>query len=619
MDWYENIVPKDKNFTLVDTPKKFSMMTRALDGVKLVGVDLETTGLNPRKDIIVGMSIASSFLDAFYIPLCRSTGDPYWENVTVNRWMDKWLRGDNVKKIMQNGKFDRKMLRKKGLDVENFVFDTMLAAHLLNENVSKKLEECGGRELDSIHSTAHFKLSQAVHNMGITPLDGAKGMLRIPINLMKNYACMDVTTTYELSSIYQVRMEEQNLDRLFYVLIMPLQEVLMEMEERGVRIDVDKLRQLREGEPEHVKLEEQILELAGYKLNLNSPEQISELLYQKLKLTAQKEKNGKLATDDTSLGRIVGEHPIVELIRKYRSFFKLYTSYVVALSELLEGDRIYTDYLVHGTRTGRLASANPNLQNIPARSQFGKLIRECFVPDLNCKFGDYDFSQIELRVLAYYSRDLILLDAYKTNKDIHRKTASVAFKISEASVSDDQRVAGKTLNFGVVYGMTEYGLVDSLKGHWKEGVSEYLQAREFINRYFDEYKGVSKLVNRVYADLDKTNEVVSMFGRKRRLPEIRSAEGGMRRYLQRQCFNAYIQGTASDITSLALIRVNRRLKEEGFKSRPVLDVHDELIFNVLNEEVEDVVPMIKNEMEQLVGDMDVPLVVDEKLTECWKK
>jgi len=309
----------------------------------------------------------------------------------------------------------------------------------------------------------------------------------------------------------------------------------------------------------------------------------------------------------------------VDLIRKYRSAFKIYTSYVIGLHELLDGGRLYTNYLVHGARTGRLASADPNLQNIPVRSEFGRKIRACFVPDAGCKFGDFDFSQIELRVLAYYSRDPILLDAYLKGYDIHRKTAAVSFGVSEDRVSEDQRAAGKTLNFGVVYGMSEYGLKDALKGHWKPGIDEALQARAFLEKYFNEYSGVKKLIDKVHRALDEKGEIVSLFGRRRRFPEIRAAKGGFKRYLQRQCFNALVQGTASDITSLALIRVNKMLKEEGFESRPVLDVHDELIFNIPEREAEEVPRRIREVMIEPVGGIDVALEVDGNLIDCWEK
>jgi len=482
------------------------------------------------------------------------------------------------------------------------------------------LEFCGKRELPENHSSAHLKISDVVHKLGIdNSTKTAKGMLRVPIELMKNYGCLDVTTCFRLAQLYEPRLEQENLARLFYMLMMPLQEVLMEMEERGVKIDTDKLRKLRDDEPTYLKLEKQIYEMTGKRLNLNSPDQISNLLYEKLKLPVQSDKDGKRTTDDGSLIKIMDAHPVVGLIRQYRSSFKIYTSYVLGLSDLLDDGRLYTNYLVHGARTGRLASADPNLQNIPVKTDQGKKIRACFIPDDGCKLGPFDFSQIELRVLGCYSRDPILLDAYFTGKDIHRKTASVAFQIPLESVGDEseERGAGKTLNFGIIYGMTEHGLVNALKGHWKPG-NEYLQAKEFIKRYFDEYKGVDALVKKVHADLEITQEVVNMFGRKRRFPNIQTATGGLKRYLLRQSFNAYIQGTASDITSLALIRENNMLKKEGYSTRPILDVHDEIIFNIPKNEIE-VCKKIAELMIEPVGTMDVPLEVNYNLHDCWKK
>jgi DNA polymerase-1 len=366
-------------------------------------------------------------------------------------------------------------------------------------------------------------------------------------------------------------------------------------------------------------LEKQIYEMTGKRLNLNSPDQISDLLYEKLKLPVQSDKEGKRTTDDGSLIKLMDAHPVVGLIRQYRSSFKIYTSYVLGLSDLLDDGRLYTNYLVHGARTGRLASADPNLQNIPVKTDQGKKIRACFIPDDGCKLGPFDFSQIELRVLGCYSRDPILLDAYFTGKDIHRKTASVAFQMPLESIGEEsnERQAGKTLNFGIIYGMTEHGLVNALKGHWKPG-NEYLQAKEFIKRYFDEYRGVDALVKKVHADLEITQEVVNMFGRKRRFPNIQTATGGLKRYLLRQCFNAYIQGTASDITSLALIRVNSMLKKEGYSTRPILDVHDEIIFNIPKNEIE-VCEKIAEIMIEPVGTMDIPLEVNHNLHDCWEK
>ena len=616
-DWYQELIPADKNFVLVDTPKKFSTMARYLDDAKLAAFDCETTGLNTRHDRIIGMGFATSFTNAFYVPTLNGMGDPYWENSAIMGWMNKWLRNENIKKVLHNGKYDRKMLRSRGIDIGGFTFDTLLADFLLDENLPHKLEFCGKRELPENHSNAHIRISEIVHKLGINnAAKTAKGMLRVPIELMKNYGCLDVTTCWKLAQLYEPRLEQENLDRLFYMLIMPLQEVLMEMEERGVKIDVDKLRKLRDDEPIFLQLEKQIFEITEKRLNLNSPEQISELLYDKLKLPIQSDKDGKRTTDDKSLIKLLDAHPVVDLIRQYRSSFKIYTSYVLGLSDLLDNGRLYTNYLVHGARTGRLASADPNLQNIPVKTDQGKQIRACFIPDDGCSLGPFDYSQIELRVLACYSRDPILLDAYFTGKDIHQKTASVAFQIPLESVQNE-RQAGKTLNFGIIYGMAEHGLVNALKGHWKPG-NEYLQAKEFIQRYFDEYKGVDALVKKVHSDLEVTHEVVNMFGRKRRFPNIQTATGGLKRYLLRQSFNAYIQGTASDITSLGLIRVNNMLKKEGYATRPILDVHDEIIFNIPENEKE-VCEKIAKIMIEPVGTMDVPLEVDYKLHDCWRK
>jgi DNA polymerase-1 len=618
-DWYEEIVPKDKNFTLVDTPKKFGMMTRVLEDKKVVGTDLETTGLNSRKDLIVGMSFAYSFKDAFYIPMSKGTGDPYWnENSSILKWIKKYLDNDQVGFVLHNGKFDRKFMRREGFDIRNFAFDTMLADYLINENFAHKLEICGRRMLPDDHSRAHDKISELVKQLGISK-GTALGMLRVPMKLMKNYACLDTTSSFELSQLYNPILEKENLGRLYYMLMMPLQEVLMEMEERGVRIDTERLRKLKEVEPDYIKFSEEIFEMVGERLNLNSPDQVCELLYDKLRLTRQNNKEGNPSSDDGALSKLSGEHPVVDLIRKYRSSFKIYTSYIVGLSELLDGDRLYTSFLAHGTRTGRLSSADPNLQNIPVRSDLGKKIRACFVPDIGSKFGDYDFSQIELRALAYYSRDPILLKAYQTNEDIHRKTASIAFGVNLENVTDRQRGAGKTLNFGVIYGMSAYGLKDALKGHWREGIDEVVQAQQFLDKYFGDYRGVKSLIDRTHKELDRTGEVISMFGRRRRFPNINSVKGFKKGFLQRQAFNALVQGTASDITSLALIRVNNLLKERGFNARPVIDVHDELIFNVPNEECEELGRLIPECMIQKVGDFDVPLGVDGHFSEHWEK
>jgi len=613
MELWSQLVPEDKKFTLVNSPKDFAKMTRILEDKERVAVDTETTGLNFCVNEICGVSIAYSFEEAFYVPYKRGKRQFYWENEAINKWLDDYLKSDGIMKSAHNGKYDRKMLRKDGFDIGGFVFDTMLADYLLNENNPHALEKCARRELGDDHANRHDKLHEIVANMGWKR--NPEAMWNIPHELMTNYACMDTIACWKLAEIYHNRLEEQNLARLFYTLVMPLQEVIMEMEERGVRIDVELLQSLKDGEPEYTVYEKQIFEMVGFKTNLNSPEQVMDMLYNKLQLPEQKDKEGTRTSDDKALEKLQDKHPVVELMRKYRSAFKLYTSYVVGLWNALDGDRLHTSYLVHGTRTGRLSSAEPNLQNIP-RGKKAKYIKDCFVADDGTILGFYDFSQIELRVLAFYSRDPILMDAYLTGKDIHRKTASAVFQMPFEQVDDERRQGGKTINFGIIYGMTEHGLVENLKGFWKEG-NEYMQAREFINRYFAEYKEVRKLVDRVHQDMDSSHEVISMFGRRRRFPQIDFVEGNKKKYLQRQGFNALVQGTASDITSLALVKTNNMLKEKGFETRPVLDIHDELVFLIPENEIEAVDVEIKKVMQTAPSNFDIPLEVDGVHAKSW--
>ncbi len=613
MELWSQLIPEDKDFTLVNSPKSFARMTRILEDKKRVAVDTETTGLSFKKNEVVGLSIAYSFEEAFYVPYKRGKGQFYWENEAIMKWINDYLISEEIVKSAHSGKFDRKMLRQDGFDIGGFVFDTMLADYILNENNPHALEKCARRELGDDHANRHDKLHDIVSKMGWQRNPAA--MWNIPHELMTNYACMDTVACWKLAEIYHKRLEEQNLARLFYTLVMPLQEVIMEMEERGIRIDVEMLQNLKDGEPEYTIYEKQIYEMVGFQINLNSPEQVMDMLYNKLQLPEQTDKEGKRTSDDKALEKLQNKHPVIETMRKYRSAFKLYTSYVVGLWNALDDDRLHTSYLVHGTRTGRLSSAEPNLQNIP-RGKKAKYIKDCFVADEGCNLGFYDFSQIELRVLAYYSRDPVLLDAYRTGKDIHAKTSAAVFQIPYEKVDDPKRQAGKTINFGIIYGMTEHGLVENLKGFWKEG-NEYMQAREFINRYFAEYKGVKALVDKVHGDMSSTHEVVSMFGRRRRFPQIEYVEGNKLKYLQRQGFNALIQGTASDITSLALVKTNNMLKEKGFETRPVLDIHDELVFRIPEKEQEAVDHEIKQIMKTAPSNFDIPLEVDCAHTKSW--
>ena len=406
---------------------------------------------------------------------------------------------------------------------------------------------------------------------------------------------------------------DTDLWNLYNDVELPLVPVLREMEAAGVRFDVDKLKEAEQRlTAELNELEQRIYALSGEPFNINSPRQVGELLFEKLKIDekAKKSRTGQYSTSEEVLMALKERHEIVGLILEYRELKKLISTYIAALPEYIAADgKIHTTYNQTVTATGRLSSSNPNLQNLPIRSERGKLIREAVIPDEGCLFLSADYSQIELRLLAHFSQDEHLLQAFRSGQDIHAATAARIFKLPIEQITKDQRRKAKTANFGIIYGISAFGLAQQLDCPRNE-------ARQLIDDYFAAFPGVIKFIERQKEKARVRGYAETLFGRKRYLPDILSNNATVRSFAERNAVNAPIQGTAADIIKIAMIAIHRRLQEEGLKAQMIMQVHDELNFNVPENEVERVREIVVSEMESVVH-LSVPLIADCGVGHNW--
>jgi DNA polymerase-1 len=426
------------------------------------------------------------------------------------------------------------------------------------------------------------------------------------------YSCEDAHATYELTRILERKIKEEEFEHLFHEVEIPLIEVLTEMEFVGVKIDANHFQGLSsEFREELSRLEEEIHELAGGPFNINSPQQLGKILFEKLRLSNPKKTKTGYATDVKVLTRLAAEHPLPRLVLDYRSLSKLVSTYVEALPRMVhpETARIHTSFNQAVTATGRLSSSDPNLQNIPIRTPDGRRIRQGFVPEKGSLMLSADYSQIELRILAQISGDVQLREAFRKEQDIHGHTASLLFECKPKDVTQEMRRRAKVINFGVIYGMGQVALADQL------GISRE-EARAFIDQYFQTYEGVKAWREDCLRRAREKGYVTTLLNRRRYLREISSPNAGARSFAERTAINTPIQGTAADMIKVAMIRIFRRIREEGFQTRMLLQVHDELVFEVPEDEMAEVQPLIREEMEGVMS-LDVPMRVDMEIGKNW--
>ncbi len=595
--------------TILDRPALDALIAE-LAAAPAFAVDLETTSLDPRKAEIVGISVSWRDHEAAYIPVAhRYPGAPVQlSRDEVLEALRPLLTDPSRKKIGQNLKYDYQVFRTSGLEMAGIWCDTMLASYLLNPaRSSHGLDSLSVEHLD--HKMITF---EEVAGKG-------KDQLRfdeVEVAAASTYSCEDSDATFLLHRKFMPRLEEAGLSRLFFELEVPLVTILAEMELVGVRLDLPLLEELSAGFGSRLaELEGQIFAAAGGEFNINSPKQLGEVLFERMQLPAGKKTKTKTgwSTNVDELERLAEEGaPIARLLLQYRSLGKLKSTYTDALPRLLdENGRVHTSYNQAVTNTGRLSSSDPNLQNIPVRTDEGRTIRRAFVAEEGHLILSADYSQIELRVLAHLSADRVFCDAFSKDEDIHTRTASEVFGILPGLVSPEMRRQAKTINFGIIYGQGAFSLAKQL------GVARKV-AEEFIASYKERHAGAMAYLDSCVRHAEAHGYVTTLMGRRLPIPDIKSTNGNIRAFAQRNAINYPIQGSAADIIKLAMIRVTERMRCDGMRSRLIMQVHDELVFEVKTEELVAMEQLVAHEMGR-AAELRVPLKVDVNHGRNWSE
>ncbi|MCH5327484.1 MAG: DNA polymerase I [Coprobacter sp.] len=598
----EDLKSTSHNYYLIDNKEDLSKLAQKLTVAGSFAFDTETTGVEPMKVQLVGISFSLQENEAYYIPVPENREEAQ-EIVNIFK---PALENPASLKIGQNIKYDYIVLKNYGITVKGAFFDTMIAHYLLQPEQRHNMDYLAEIYL-------HYK------TISIEELIGPKGKGQLSMQAVSpekvcDYAAEDADVTLKLKNVFEKELRKEKLENLFYAIEMPLVRVLAEMELAGVNVDTEALHQyslLLSAKTE--TLEKEIYEMAGTTFNISSAKQVGEILFDKLKIDekAKKTKTGQYSTTEEVLEKLRTKHPIVGKILEQRGIRKLLSTYINALPELInpQTGKIHTSFNQTVTATGRLSSSNPNLQNIPIRDDEGREIRRAFIPDKDCLFFSADYSQIELRIMADLSGDANMIEAFTSGEDIHAATAAKIYKIPIAEVSKEMRRKAKTANFGIIYGISVFGLADRLNIPRSE-------AKELIEGYFETYPQIKEYMNKSIDIAREKGYVETVSGRKRVLPDINSRNAVVRGYAERNAINAPIQGSAADIIKIAMIRIFDRFEKEGLRSRMILQVHDELNFNVYPEELETVKQIVKEEMESAYT-LRVPLIAEAGVGKNW--
>ena len=589
------LIDIEHTYTLVDTPEKRDELVKKLATANAFAFDTETTGTDPIVAELVGMSFSITEGEAYYVPVPAERSNAQ-EVVEVFRMV---LTDERTLKIGQNIKYDYLILQNYGIELGGPMFDTMVAHYLLQPELSHGMDYLA--EVYLKYNT--IKIEQLIGPRG----RGQKNMRDLTPADICDYACEDADVTLRLKNILEKELTEAGAEHLFYDIEMPLVRVLAYMERNGARISTDTLQETSHHFAERLtQIEQEIYELAGFTFNIASPKQVGEVLFDRIKIVekAKKTKSGQYSTSEEVLEGLRTKHPIVEKILEHRGLKKLLSTYVDALPALINPatGKIHTSFNQTVTATGRLSSSNPNLQNIPIRNEDGKEIRRAFIPEPGCEFFSADYSQIELRIMAHLSGDENLIEAFRSGEDIHAATAAKIYHVPLAEVTREQRSRAKTANFGIIYGISVFGLAERMN------VSR-AEAKELIENYFATYSGVKRYMDESIEVARGKGYIETILHRKRYLPDINSHNSVVRGYAERNAINAPIQGSAADIIKMAMIEIYRRFREEGLRSTMMLQVHDELNFSVYPDEKERVLRIVIESMESAYK-MQVPLRAD---------
>ena len=599
---FETLKTTTHNYQLVENEDDLLKLRDFFLTNKILSLDTETTSTNSMDAELVGLSFSVKEHEAFYVPIPENREEAQ-KRVEIFRPV---YENEEILKVGQNLKYDLEVLHNYGIVLKGKMWDTMIAHYLIQPELRHNMD----------YMAEIYLNYQTVH---IDELIGPKGknqrsMRDLSPTDVYEYACEDADITLQLKNKLEAELQKYECEHLFYEIEMPLMPVLAEMEMNGVCLDTESLAETsKQFTQRMMDIEKRIYELAGEPFNIASPKQVGDILFEKLKIIEKpkKTKRGQYVTSEEVLQQLRHKHEIVELILDHRGLKKLLGTYIEALPKLINPrtGHIHTSFNQTITATGRLSSSDPNLQNIPIRGEDGKEIRKAFIPEPGCLFFSADYSQIELRVMAHLSGDEQMIKVFREGKDLHAATAANIYKKPIEEVTRDERTKSKRANFGIIYGITVFGLAERLDIPRDE-------AKMLIDGYFDTFPQVHQYMEESKEIARKQGYVTTLFGRRRYLPDINSANSVVRGFAERNAINAPIQGTAADIIKVAMIRIFNRFKKEGIQSKMILQVHDELNFSVYPEEKEKVERIVLEEM-QGAFDMKVPLVADSGFGENW--
>ncbi|WP_443701901.1 DNA polymerase I [Prevotella sp.] len=590
------------NYQLIDKEEDMQKLCDLFITKQIISFDTETTSTEAINAELVGLSFAFKEREAFYVPVPPDRDEA---QKIVNIFKPLY-ENEDILKIGQNMKYDIEVLRNYGIEVRGKMFDTMIAHYLIQPELRHNMDYMAEIYLD--YQTIHIE--ELIGPKG----RGQKNMRDLTPEQIYEYAAEDADITLQLKNKLEPELKRFGAEDLFYNIEMPLMPVLAEMEMNGVRIDTESLKETSGVLTSRMKeIESRIYDLAGTEFNIASPKQVGEVLFDRLKIVekAKKTKTGQYVTNEEVLQSLKHKHEIVADILEHRGLKKLLGTYVDALPKLINPrtGHIHTSFNQTVTATGRLSSSDPNLQNIPVRGEDGKEIRKAFIPEPGCEFFSADYSQIELRVMAHLSGDENMIEAFREGHDIHAATAAKIYKEDINAVSRDQRTKAKRANFGIIYGITVFGLAERLEISRDE-------AKQLISGYFETFPKVKEYMDKSIQTARAKGYAETLFHRRRYLADINSHNATVRGFAERNAINAPIQGTAADIIKVAMIRIHRRFKAEDIRSKMILQVHDELNFSVLPEEHEKVERIVMEEMQNAFK-MQVPLVADSGWGKNW--
>lgn len=592
---FETLKTTSHDYKLVDNEEDMRSLCDFFMTKQILSLDTETTSTNPIEAELVGLSFAVEESKAFYVPMPENREEAQ-RVVEIFRLV---YEEETILKVGQNIKYDLEVLANYGVELKGRMFDTMIAHYLIQPELRHNMD----------YMAEVYLNYQTIH---IDELIGPKGknqrsMRSLPPNDVYEYACEDADITLRLKNVLEPKLKEAEVESLFWEIEMPLVPVLASMEMNGVRIDTESLQETSRLFTERmIQLEQHIYELAGEEFNISSPKQVGDILFGKMQIIERpkKTKTGQYVTSEEVLQQLRTKHKIVDDILNFRGLKKLLGTYVDALPKLInpKTGHIHTSFNQTVTATGRLSSSDPNLQNIPVRGEDGKEIRKCFIPEPNCLFFSADYSQIELRVMAHLSKDEHMIHAFQEGYDIHAATAATIYKKDINEVTRDERTKSKRANFGIIYGITVFGLAERLD-------IERAEARQLIEGFFETFPQVHDYMEQSKKLVREKGYAETVYHRRRYLPDILSRNATVRGFAERNAINAPIQGSAADIIKVAMVRIYNRFKAENIRSKMILQVHDELNFSVYPDEKERVEAIVMEEM-QNAYQLSVPLVAD---------